>query len=516
MTIHISHQHRAVVLPYRTDVAQFFPHCKQVQFDGQTMLVVPHGNDEARLLRNLGIPVPPPIMEHYEWPGDKKPFEQQVKTAALLTMNPAAYVLNDMGTGKTKACLWSFDWLASQGAAKRMLVIAPLSTLRFVWMREVMHTTPHRKVIVLDGPRERRLKRLAEPADIYVTNHDGVRTIFAELQKRRDIDVICIDEVGAYRNARAERSKIAQNVVKQRAFVWGMTGSPTPTAPTDAFGLAKLITPHTAPKSFSHFRNLTMAAVNQFKWVPRADAAEVVAATLQPSVRFTLEDTTELPALIERPFQISQGSRQEAIYKEVANKAAALLKEGSLTAANGGVVLSKLLQISQGYVYLDNGSCAALDNDARLEAMVEIIDGSRGKVIVFAPFVHSVDGICGHLDKERLHFDRITGATSSGERDRIFREFQQTDKIDVLVAHPQCMAHGITLTAADTIVWFSAVTSLETFEQANARIRRVGQTRKQQVFMMFGTSAEKRVYNRLQQKRDVQDSALDILQGLTE
>jgi SNF2 family DNA or RNA helicase len=77
------------------------------------------------------------------------------------------------------------------------------------------------------------------------------------------------------------------------------------------------------------------------------------------------------------------------------------------------------------------------------------------------------------------------------------------------------MSHGLTLTAADTIIWFGPVTKLEVFEQANARIRRVGQTRKQQVIRMLGSEAERLAYRRLAQRADLQDNVLDLIAELT-
>jgi SNF2 family DNA or RNA helicase len=210
------------------------------------------------------------------------------------------------------------------------------------------------------------------------------------------------------------------------------------------------------------------------------------------------------------------GQHQRKIYKQMADQMVAGVKNGTVTAANGGVALSKLLQISSGYVYNDDGKVATLDNEARLETLIELIDGARAKVIVFAPFIHTVNGIEKHLTKERLDFARVTGDTPPKERDDIFRRFQQTDEFDVLLAHPQCMAHGLTLTAADTVIWFSPITSLETFEQANARITRIGQTRKQQVFMLQATTAERRVYTRLREKHEVQESIIDLLSSLTD
>jgi SNF2 family DNA or RNA helicase len=213
---------------------------------------------------------------------------------------------------------------------------------------------------------------------------------------------------------------------------------------------------------------------------------------------------------------VEQGANQRKHYKEMADKMVAMVKDGTITAANGGVALSKLLQISAGYVYGNNGKTTVLDNDRRLETMVELIDGAQAKVIIFAPFIHTVAGIEAHLKHEGLDYARVSGDTPAGERDEIFKAFQGTTKYDVLLAHPQCMAHGLTLTAADTIIWFSPITSLEIFDQANARITRVGQTRKQQIFMMHGTGAERKVYAGLRSKHDVQTSVLDILKDLTD
>lgn len=511
----ISHANRMVVVPWSQEVQNFLPHGTRLSYGGQEMYAVHHGDDETRLLRNLGLDVKAPIAEHYDWPGPDKPFAQQVLTAASMTINPRSYVLNDMGTGKTKACLWAFDYLRRNRLARRMLVVAPLSTLRFVWQREAM-LVPNMRVEVLDGERSKRISKLANKVDIYIINHDGIKVISQELLRRLDIDVICFDEVAAFRNHNADRSKIAREIAKGRRFVWGMTGQPVPNSPTDAYGIARLITPATAPRSFTHFRNETMVQLSQFNWKPKPDATTTVANTLQPSVRFTLEDTVELPQVIERFTDVDQGPQQRKAYKEMAAKMAADLLEGRLTAANGGVALSKLLQISSGYVYLDDQKVVDLDPILRLQTLVELIDGARAKVIVFASFLHTVAGIKRHFDRERLDYAIITGATTPTERDDIFRRFQGTEEFDVLLAHPQCMAHGLTLTAADTIVWVSPVTSLETFEQANARISRVGQTRKQQVFMLQGTPAERRIYQRLKQKRDVQESVLDLLKELTD
>jgi SNF2 family DNA or RNA helicase len=516
--IHISHQHQAVVLPSRPDLLALFPHAVKLQYNGLDMLALPHGIDETRLLRNLQLDVPAPVVEHYKFPHmnpSLRPFDKQVLTTALITMNPRSYVLNKMGTGKTLAAIWAYDYLHGRGLAKKMLVAAPLSTLDFVWAREVRSSLHNVRVQILDGDKERRLKRLRQDADIYIINHDGMEVIEKELLARYDIDTFCIDELAVFRNARADRSKCARRIMEHKRWGWGMTGSPTPTAPTDAFGLAKLMTPERAPRSFTQFRQDTMVQVSQFKWLPRADAAETVARLLQPSVCFTLDDVTELPPLIERELEVEQGVRQKAVYKELVNQAAVLLKEGQVTAANGGIVMNKLLQVSGGYVYMDDGRVASLDNDARLETVLELVQETERKIIVFSPYKHMNAGISAFLTHKKISHATVNGDVSPSERGEIFNLFQNTDKYKVLNAHPACMAHGLTLTAADTIVWFGPIPSLETYEQANARIRRVGQTAKQQVFKLWGTPAERAMYKRLDQRQDMQDNVLDILADIT-
>lgn len=518
MTIHVSHQTRSVAVPFDDRFPALLPHGARFTWNNADWFGVHHGEDETRMLRNFELPVPAPIVEHYSFPSadGKRPFAKQVLTSASMVMNPFSFVLNGMGTGKTKSCIWAFDYLRTNGLAKSMLVVAPLSTLDFTWAREIFRTLPHLTVRVLHGTAERRRRLLAEKADIYVINHDGVKVLHRELLLRHDIDVICFDEASAYRTARSERAKIARKLTVGRKYVWGMTGSPTPRDPTDAYGLALLITPQTAPRSWVQFRQDTMVQVSQFRWVARKEAAETVSKVLQPAVRYSLDEFVELPAVIERTIDIPLGAKQKAVYDAMRDHASALLKEGTITAANGGVVFTKMLQASIGWVYGDvDRQIHALDNKDRLDALLDIIDSAEHKVIVFSPFKSATAGIAERLKAEGIEFASVTGDTPHGERTKIFAEFQAGTKLRVLNAHPECMSHGLTLTAADTIIWFGPVTKLETFEQANARIRRVGQAHKQQIIKMVSTPAERMVYRRLADKHELQENILDLLAEIT-
>ena len=116
---------------------------------------------------------------------------------------------------------------------------------------------------------------------------------------------------------------------------------------------------------------------------------------------------------------------------------------------------------------------------------------------------------------EGIEHATMDGDTPANDRSQIFNLFQNTNKYRVLLAHPQCLAHGVTLTAADTIIWFAPVTSLEIYEQANARIRRVGQKHKQLVLHLQSTPVEKKIYKMLQGKQKVQNALLKMLEAGT-
>ena len=208
----VSSKHKLVAVPFEDNLASMFPAAQHMELGGETHLLIPHEPTPAFILRKLGFDVPSPILTSYDWPhpANNPPFEAQRNTAAMLTMNTRAYVLNGMGTGKTRAALWALDYLQSNKLCGKALVFAPLSTLTFVWQREVFTTIPGRKCVVLHGTREKRLEKLKEDADIYVVNHDGFGVIEEEVRKRTDIDIVIIDELAVSRNPTARTKRITK------------------------------------------------------------------------------------------------------------------------------------------------------------------------------------------------------------------------------------------------------------------------------------------------------------------
>jgi SNF2 family DNA or RNA helicase len=514
--IHVSGRHRTLGVPVRPELEVIFPDATRITIGGTDHMLLQHTGEVTTYLRRIGLDVPAPVLSQYDFEGGQ-PFDIQKRTVALLTTCPRAFVLNGMGTGKTKSALWAWRYLQRIGEAQKALVVAPLSTLNFTWAREVFSTLPGVTYEVLHGSRAKRLARLANTdADIYIVNHDGLATIADELKARTDITTLILDELAVYRNGAAERSKLVRKVAARMKQVWGMTGSPTPNAPTDAHSQCLIVNPTTVDRYFTRFRDQVMTRITNFKFAPKPDAITTVHRVMQPAVRFTLDDILELPQLVERTVDVDMGKKQGEVYKAMEAKARADIESQQITAMNAGAVMNKLQQIACGWVYTREGEVVPLDNEKRIERLVDDVLACEQKVLVFVPFKHALAGISAAFAKEGIEHAVVSGDTPKSERDRIFPVFQQTDKYHALVAHPQCLAHGLTLTNASTIIWFAPIASLEIFEQANARIRRVGQKNKQLVLMYQSTKVEKVLYSKLRAKQKVQNALLDMFAEASE
>jgi SNF2 family DNA or RNA helicase len=420
-----------------------------------------------------------------------------------------------MGTGKTKTALWAWDYLNKQGLAKKLLVVAPLSTLNFVWAREVFNTLPGRTVKVLHGSRYDRLDRLAEDADIYIINHDGLKVIESELHSRADIDTLVLDELAVYRN-NSNRSKRMRKFAVRFNVVWGMTGAPMPNEPTDVWGQCQIITPSRVPRYQAHARDALMTRVTNFTWRPKPDAVAKAFEWMQPSCRYSLDDVVELPPLVSRTIDVPMSPEQTKVYKAVSTAMVALVKDKTINAVNAGAAMNKLLQIAGGWVYTSNPEFVRVDPTPRIMALAELIQSADKKVLVAVPYRHMIEGISKIFSMPAVGIDHCVVHGDTEHREQVFGLFQNTDKYKAMLAHPACVHHGLTLTAADTIIWYLPITSLDVYDQFNARITRIGQVHKQQVLHLQSTPIEKRIYKMLREHQKMQSLFLDLVEGATE
>ena len=519
----VSEQHKALVLRTRfpDKLLTTLPRAKQLNPAKPEYVAIPHRVEEVRVLRNMGYSAPSPIKSYYEWPRShhiKNPFDAQVETAAFLTYHNRAYVLSGMGAGKTNAVLWAFDYLRSQGLVNRMLVVAPLSTLELTWGNALFDHFPHLdSTIVHHSNRQKRIALLNQEADVYITNHDGPKIIGEALAARPDIDLIVVDEVAqCARNKQTDRWKALNEIInKQKAgkktrACWGLTGTPVPNEPTDAYAQAKLVTPETVPRTVTKFRDMVMKQVGPYLWVPRQNAMDTVYDALKPAIRYSREECVDLPPTTFSDQHAELTAKQHKAYKAMRDTLRSQIEAGEITAANEAVKLGKLVQIACGMAYGANGD-DVIDIGAkpREELTSQLVKDAAGKAIVFVPFVASIQRVEAALQAQGFSTGVVHGKVSSTARNALFQRFQHGDDLDVLVAQPAAMSHGLTLTAASTIIWYAPITSSDTYEQANARITRPGQTHNTLIVNVSGTAEERRIYDRLKRRQKVQNILLD-------
>lgn len=401
----ISQEKKALLLRLRdpTRITSVIPKSRTILYQDKEYVAVRHGVDEVKVLRNMGINAPSPIKYHYQWPGRFKPFLAQRETADFLTLNHRAFCLNDIGTGKTLSTLWAYDYLRTAGVVNRALVVTPLSTMERTWADEVWQHFPHLESSVLYGSAKQRLAMLKQDADLYLINHDGLKVegIVAALADRPDIDLVIIDEIAQVaRNFNTDRFKALHTVVNKQVprRAWGLTGTPIPNRPTDAWAQCRLLVPERVPPYFHRFRDLVERQVSRYLWVPRGDALRVVEEAMQPAIRFSRDECVDLPPCIYQERSVELSAQQSKAYKTMLNQMAVMIDNNQITAVNEAVMAQKLIQIAclcydtpvltrEGWVPIQNVT------DAH-----EVWDGiewvsQKGSVYKGSKTVVSVDGV---------------------------------------------------------------------------------------------------------------------------
>jgi SNF2 family DNA or RNA helicase len=503
---------KAVLLRLRNPekVIDVIPKSKKLQ-DNQ--VIVNWGLDEAHVLKNLNIKIPSPIQSHYKWTGQHKPFEHQKDTSAFLTLNKRAFCFNEQGTGKTASAIWASDYLLKEGKVNRVLVICPLSIMDSAWRADLFTFAMHRTVDVAYGSAEKRKQIINQGADYVIINYDGVEIVADEIAKG-GFDLIIADEATHYKNAQTRRWKVLNKLLTSEKWLWMMTGTPAAQSPLDAYGLAKMVNPSAVPRFFSSFRDAVMVKITQFKWIPKETSVETVFSVLQPAIRFTKDECLDLPEMIYVKREVEMTRQQKKYYKQLKDKMIMQAAGEQITAPNAAVNMNKLLQISCGAVYTDGGEALEFDIKHRYKVLKEVIDESSKKVLVFVPFKHAIDILATKLAKDGVSSDIIRGDVSAPKRTEIFKRFQTLADPKVLIIQPQAAAHGVTLTAANTVVWWGPTSSLETYAQANARVHRSGQDHKCTVVQLQSSPVEKRIYSLLDNRIDIHTRIIDLYKDL--
>ena len=508
-------ENKALVFRTRDpDKYSIIPRSKVVgEQNGVYEMAVFWGLDETRVLRNLGVKdLASPITARYDWPGRHKPFAYQIETASFLTLNPKAFVFNDPGTGKTLSALWAADYLMRLKKVRRCLILCPLSIMHDAWMSGISNSIINRSAIVAHHAQaSRRIEMVQGDYEFVIVNYDGLNLIADEVAIDGRFDLIIVDEANAYKNAGTKRWKSLNKIVRHDSMLWMMTGTPSAQSPMDAYGLAKLVNPTNVPKFATAWRDKVMKKLTQFKWVPKSGAAEAVFNALQPAIRFTKEECTDLPPVLTETREIPLTPQQVKYYKLLKERMVMQASGETITAVNAAAGVSKLLQISAGAAYTDAHEVVEFDCAPRLNVLLEVLEETNRKVIVFAPFRHSIETIHQHLLKHNIGAEVIHGDVSVNKRTDIFKRFQTEPNPRILVIQPQSASHGVTLTAADTVVFYGPVMSVETYLQCIARADRIGQTGTNvTVIHLQGSDIEKRMFAQLEKRVEGHDILLNL------
>ena len=499
---------KAILLKVRNpkQITTVIPKSKELSMNE---VVVNWGLDEAHTLRGLNINVPSPITKRYSWPGQYKPFDHQKATASFMTMNKKSFCFNEQGTGKTASAIWAADYLMTQGKINRVLVICPLSIMDSAWRNDLFSFAMHRSVDVAHGSKDKRKKIINSGADFVIINYDGVEVVKDEIANG-GFDLFIVDEATHYKNAQTKRWKTLNKLIGDNDWLWMMTGTPAAQSPVDAYGLAKLVNPLSVPRFFGSWRDMVMWKVTQFTWKPKDTAKDTVFRALQPAIRFTKDECLDLPDMVYTKRFVEMTKQQQQYYEMLRKRMVMQVAGEDVTAANAAINLNKLLQISAGAVYTDDGDTVQFDIKNRYQALKEVIDESSQKVLVFVPFRHAIDLLTEKLARDGITSEIIRGDVSASRRTDIFARFQHDPDPKVLVIQPQAAAHGVTLTAANTVVWWGPTSSLETYAQANARVHRSGQKHKCTVIQLAGSAAEKRIYRMLDARINIHTEMINL------
>lgn len=466
--------------------------------DTKEGVVVNWGYNEASALVELGFAdTPSPMLRNYKWSGKHQPYEHQKTTSSFLSLRRRAFCFNEQGTGKTASVIWAADYLMNLGKVKRVLVICPLSIMKSAWQQDLFTFAMHRSCSVAHGNAKQREKIIKAGSEFVIINFDGVEVV-KDTIAAGGFDLIVIDEANAYKNPQTNRWKTLNRIkLATNCRIWMLTGTPAAQSPLDAYGLARLADSPDCPRYYFAYRDSVMRKVTQFKWAPKPDADAKVHRILQPAIRFEKKDCLDLPEVTHVDREAPLTPQQRKYYSTLKSQFLMAADGEEVSAVNAAAKMNKLLQISGGAVYTDTGEVLEFDVSNRLSAVLEVINECRNKVLVFIPFTHTINLLKDKLEREGVTCAVINGEVSMNKRSQTVTDFQGLPDPKVLLIQPQAASHGLTLTAADTIIWYAPVTSVETYLQANARINRPGQKNAMTIIHIHGSEAEQHLYTML-------------------
>ena len=387
-------------------------------------------------------------------------------------------LLMEMGTGKTLTTIAVTGALLQAGRICRVLIVAPLSILG-VWAEEYRKFADFSYCLaVLSGNGAKKLDTLR-----HMTG-SALQVVVVNYESAWRPDLIVADEGHKIKTHNISASKAMHRLGAKAGFRLLLTGTVITNKAVDVFSQYKFLNPSIFGQSFYAFRNRYFDMVGYGNHTPvlkKSMENELMERMHRIAYRATKAECLDLPEAADILRQVDLEPGALRIYRALVKESYAELSGGTaapvaVTAAN---ILTRLLRLSQltgGFIGNDENSVVEQVSAAKLAALEDILDcavAEGKKLVIIARFIPEIKAICSLLEKRGLRYSCITGGVKN--RDEQVSQFQNDPEVMAFVGQIATAGLGITLTAASTMVFYSLDYSMSNFEQAKARIHRVGQ-----------------------------------------
>ena len=412
-----------------------------------------------------------------------KPHAYQRYCIDYIKTHPISALFLDMGLGKTVTTLTALrDLMLDDMAVSKVLVIAPLRVARDTWPAEVekwdhLHDLD---VSIIVGTMRERTAALNHNAMVYVINRENVKWLVEYYEKnglRWDFDCVVIDELSSFKNHQAQRFKWLRKI---RPFVkrWiGLTGTPTSNGLMDLWAeIGILDGGERLGRFIGRFRDayFKAGAMNPqtgvvFSYIPRPGAEEQIYERISDiTISMKALDYLDMPECVYVNHEVEMSKPERKLYDQLKTDLIIPTEDGDIDAANAASLSNKLLQMSNGAVYDENGEARNI-HSRKLEMLEDLIEAANGQPVLIAYWFRH--------DRQRI-FDHLTAAGYTPRDIRESRDLKDWNagKIPVAMIHPAGAGHGLNIQEGGHIlIWFGLTWSLELYQQTNARLWRQGQ-----------------------------------------
>lgn len=421
------------------------------------------------------------------------------------------------GTGKSLTTIAVAGRLYLDQKIERLLIVAPLSILG-VWQEEFRKFAnfPY-SLTVLNGSESKKIEKLRQMStsglQVAVVNYESAWRMEQELAAW-DANLIVCDEGHKIKTHNIAASKCMHRLSVKARYRMLLTGTIITNKAIDIFSPYKFLNPAVFGNSFYAFRNRYFDMVGYGNHTPVLNtsmAEELTRRIHSIAFRATKAECLDLPETTEIVQQVELEPQAKRLYQQLVRDSLAQITSGEITTAN---VLTRLLRLSQltgGFLRGDETDRVERVSSAKLTALSDIIDSAAqegGKLVIIARFLPEIDAITAMLESKAIGYSLITGAVK--DRDEQVRWFQTDSDVTVFVGQIATAGLGITLTAADKMVFYSLDYSMSNFEQTKARIHRVGQRNPcTYIYLVAENTVDAKVLKALRDKANLAKTLID-------